>query len=102
MLNINFINDLTLKTIHDLLMDCETEELTLQEELDDSVDVNHLFAIAHYLITLNPNLKITYLTEREEYPLDELNAEFSFREIPFETIVLKNKTVYKSLGYQFL
>ena len=35
MLNINFINDLTFKTIHDLLMDCETEKLTLQEELDD-------------------------------------------------------------------
>ena len=43
MLNINFINDLTLKTIHDLLMDCETEELTLREELDGSVNINYLF-----------------------------------------------------------
>lgn len=102
MLNINFINDLTLKTIHDLLMDCETEELTLQEELDGVVDINYLFAIAHYLMILNPNLKITYLTEREEYPLNELDPELSFREIPFETIILKNKVVCKSLEYRSL
>lgn len=102
MLHINFINDLTLKTIHDLLMDCETEELTLQEELDGVVDINYLFAIAHYLMILNPNLKITYLTEREEYPLNELDPELSFREIPFETIILKNKVVCKSLEYRSL
>ena len=102
MLHINFINDLTLKTIHDLLMDCETEELTLQEELDEVVDINYLFAIAHYLMILNPNLKITYLTEREEYPLNELDPELSFREIPFETIILKNKVVCKSLEYRSL
>lgn len=102
MLHINFINDFTLKTIHDLLMDCETEELTLQEELDGVVDINYLFAIAHYLMILNPNLKITYLTEREEYPLNELDPELSFREIPFETIILKNKVVCKSLEYRSL
>lgn len=102
MLHINFINDLTLKTIHDLLMDCETEELTLQEELDGVVDINYLFAIAHYLMILNPNLKITYLTEREEYPLNELDPELSFREIPFETIILKNKVVCKNLEYRSL
>lgn len=102
MLHINFINDLTLETIHDLLMDCETEELTLQEELDGVVDINYLFAIAHYLMILNPNLKITYLTEREEYPLNELDPELSFREIPFETIILKNKVVCKNLEYRSL
>jgi hypothetical protein len=51
---------------------------------------------------LNPNLKITYLTEREEYPLNELDPELSFREIPFETIILKNKVVCKSLEYRSL
>ena len=55
MLNINFINDLTLlKQFHDLLMDCETEELTLQEELDCSVDLDYMFTLAHYLKELNP------------------------------------------------
>jgi hypothetical protein len=83
-------------------MNCETKELTLQEELDGVVDINYLFAIAHYLMILNPNLKITYLTEREEYPLNELDPELSFREIPFETIILKNKVVCKNLEYRSL
>ena len=102
MLHINFVNDLTFKTICDLITYCETNEITFQEELDGAVDINYLFAIAHYLMVLNPNLKITYLTEREEYPLNELDPELSFREIPFETIILKNKTVCKSSEYRSL
>ena len=90
MLNINFVNDLTLKTIHDLLIDCEAKKLTLQEELDDVVDLDYMFTLAHYLKELNPNLHITYKTERSVYPLDDLSAEMAFRDVPFDIIILKD------------
>ena len=91
MLNINFINDLTLKTIHDLLMDCETEELTLQEELDGAVDLDYMFTLAHYLKEFNPKLHITYKTEREYYPFDFISSELQLRPIPFDDIDLNGK-----------
>lgn len=101
MLNINFVNDLTLKTIHDLLIDCETEELTLQEELDFAVDLDYLFELAHYLKELNPNLIITYKTERDCYPLDFISAEWSLRPIPFDVLDLNGK-IFKSSDSSFL
>lgn len=91
MLNINFINDLTLKTIHDLLIDCETEELTLQEELDCSVDLDYMFTLAHYLKELNPYLHITYKTERDYYPFDFISVDLQLRPIPFDNIDLNGK-----------
>ena len=91
MLNINFINDLTLKTIHDLLMDCETEELTLQEELDGVVDLDYMFTLAHYLKELNPYLHIIYKTEREYYPFDFVSVDLQLRPIPFDDINLNGK-----------
>jgi hypothetical protein len=100
MLNINFINDLTLKTIHDLLMDCETEKLTLQEELDCSVDLDYMFTLAHYLKELNPKLHITYKTEREYYPFDFISVELQLRPIPFDVIDLNGK-VYKISDFKF-
>ena len=101
MLNINFINDLTLKTIHDLLMDCETEELTLQEELDDAVDLDYMFTLAHYLKEINPNLHITYKTERDVYPLDFICVDLQLRPIPFDVIDLNGK-VCKNSDSRFL
>lgn len=100
MLNINFINDLTLKTIHDLLMDCETEELTLQEELDEVVDLDYMFTLAHYLKEINPYLHITYKTERDVYPLDFICADLQLRPIPFDVIDLNSK-VYKISDSKF-
>ena len=91
MLNINFINDLTLKTIHDLLMDCETEELTLQEELDSVVDLDYMFTLAHYLKELNPYLHITYKTESECYPFDFISVDLQLRPIPFDDVDLNGK-----------
>lgn len=91
MLNINFINDLTFKTIHDLIMDCETEELTLQEELDCAVDLDYMFTLAHYLKEINPYLHITYKTEREYYPFDDISIELQLRPIPFDVIDLNGK-----------
>ena len=93
MLNVNFINDLTLKTIHDLLMDCETEKLTLQEELDGAVDLDYMLTLAHCLKELNPNLHITYKTERSAYPLDDLSTEMAFRDVPFDVIILKDTII---------
>ena len=101
MLNINFINDLTLKTIHDLLMDCETEELTLQEELDDVVDLDYMFTLAHYLKEINPKLHITYKTERDIFPFDFISAELQLRLIPFDVIDLNGK-VCKNSDSRFL
>jgi hypothetical protein len=101
MLNINFINDLTFKTIHDLLMDCETEELTLQEELDDVVDLDYMFTLAHYLKEINPKLHITYKTEREIFPFDFISVELQLRPIPFDVIDLNGK-VCKNSDSQFL
>ena len=49
MLHINFVNDLTFKTICDLIAYCETDEITFQEELDGAVDINYLFAICNIL-----------------------------------------------------
>ena len=98
MLNINFINDLTFKTIHDLLMDCETEELTLQEELDDVVDLDYMFTLAHYLKEINPNLHITYKTEREYYPFDFISEDLQLRPIPFDDIDLNGK-VYTNTDF---
>jgi hypothetical protein len=100
MLNINFVNDLTLKTIHDLLMYCETEELTLQEELDFAVDLDYLFELAHYLKELNPNLIITYKTERNVYPLDFISPEWALRPIPFDVLDL-NGNICKNSEYLF-
>lgn len=101
MLNINFINDLTLKTIHDLLMDCETEELTLQEELDGSVDLDYMFTLVHYLKEINPYLHITYKTEREIFPFDFISVDLQLRSIPFDVINLNGK-VCKNSDSQFL
>lgn len=101
MLHINFINDLTLKTIHDLLMDYETEELTLQEELDNTVDLNYMFTLAHYLKELNPGLNITYKTGRDEFPFDLLSVELQLRPIPFDVIDLNGK-ICKNSDSQFL
>ena len=101
MLNINFINDLTLKTIHDLLTDCETEELTLQEELDCSVDLDYMFTLAHYLKGINPKLHITYKTGRDEFPFDLLSVELQLRPIPFDVIDLNGK-VCKNSDSRFL
>ena len=101
MLNINFINDLTLKTIHDLLMDCETEELTLQEELDDVVDLDYMFTLAHYLKEINHNLHITYKTERESFPFDFISVELQLRPIPFDVIDLNGK-ICKNSDSRFL
>ena len=101
MLNIKFINDLTLKTIHDLLMDCETEELTLQEKLDNTVDLNHMFTLAHYLKELNPDLHITYKTEMEYYPFDFISVELQLRPIPFDVVDLNGK-ICKNSDSRFL
>ena len=101
MLNINFINDLTFKTIHDLLMDCETEELTLQEELDGIVDLDYMFTLAHYLKEINPKLHITYKTGREIFPFDILSADLQLRPIPFDVIDLNGK-VCKNSDSRFL
>ena len=101
MLNINFINDLTFKTIHDLLMDCETEELTLQEELDGVVDLDYMFTLAHYLKEINPNLHITYKTERDVYPLDFICADLQLKPIPFDVIDLNGK-ICKNSDSRFL
>ena len=101
MLHINFINDLTLKTIHDLLMDCETEELTLQEELDGAVDLDYMFTLAHYLKEINPKLHITYKTEREIFPFDFISVDLQLRPIPFDVIDLNGK-ICKNLDSQFL
>ena len=101
MLNINFINDLTLKTIHDLLMDCETKELTLQEELDGAVDLDYMFTLAHYLKEINPKLHITYKTEREIFPFDFISVELQLRPIPFDVVDLNGK-VCKNSDSQFL
>lgn len=101
MININFINDLTLKTIHDLLMDCETEELTLQEELDGVVDLDYMFTLAHYLKEINPNLHITYKTEREIFPFDFISVDLQLRPIPFDVINLNGK-ICKNSDSQFL
>ena len=101
MLHINFINDLTLKTIHDLLLDCETEKLTLQEELDYSVDLDYMFTLAHYLKEINPNLHITYKTERDIFPFDFLSVELQLRPIPFDVIDLNGK-VCKNSDSRFL
>lgn len=101
MLNINFINDLTLKTIHDLLIDCETEELTLQEELDCSVDLDYMFTLAHYLKEINPKLHITYKTKREIFPFDFISVELQLRPIPFDVIDLNDK-VCKTSDSRFL
>ena len=101
MININFINDLTLKTIHDLLVDCETEELTLQEELDGAVDLDYMFTLAHYLKEINPNLHITYKTEREIFPFDFISVDLQVRSIPFDVINLNGK-ICKNSDSQFL
>ena len=101
MININFINDLTLKTIHDLLVDCETEELTLQEELDGAVDLDYMFTLAHYLKEINPNLHITYKTEREIFPFDFISVDLQLRSIPFDVINLNGK-ICKNSDSQFL
>lgn len=101
MLNINFINDLTLKTIHDLLMNCETEELTLQEELDSVVDLDYMFTLAHYLKEINPKLHITYKTERDIFPFDFISVELQLRPIPFDVIDLNGK-VCKNSDSRFL
>ena len=101
MLNINFINDLTLKTIHDLLMDCETEELILQEELDGAVDLDYMFTLAHYLKEINPKIHITYKTEREIFPFNFMSVELQLRPIPFDVIDLNGK-VCKNSDSRFL
>ena len=101
MLNINFINDLTLKIIHDLLIDCETRELTLQEEMDGSVDLDYMFTLAHYLKEINPDLYITYKTERDIFPFDILSVDLQLRPIPFDVIDLNGK-LCKNSDSQFL
>jgi hypothetical protein len=52
-----------------------------------------MFTLAHCLKELNPNLHITYKTERSVYPLDDLSAEMAFRDVPFDVIILKDTII---------
>ena len=60
-LEINFVNDLNFKFIHDLIVAHDSNEIYFYESFDD-VDLDHMFTIAHILQLLNPELKLVYKT----------------------------------------
>ena len=91
-LEIKFINDLTFKYIHDLIMEHNSHDICFHEDFDD-VDLDHMFSIAHYIQLLSPDIHITYETFRDEYPLDELSSELALREIPFDCVILNGRQV---------
>lgn len=94
-LRIKFVNDLTFKYIHDLIMEHNPEEVFFIESYDD-VDLNYMYKIAHLLSTYNPELSLFYVSEfRKEYPLEELYAEYCFREIPFRAVYYADQWHYE-------
>lgn len=94
-LRIKFVNDITFKYIHDLIMEYNPEDVFFIESYDD-VDLNYMYKIAHLINTYNPELPLLYVSEfRKEYPLEELSAEYCFREIPFEAIYYAGQWHYK-------
>lgn len=86
-LQIKFVNDLSFKYIHDLIMEHTPNQIVFEETYDD-IDVNQLFHYAHLLNTYTPEIELIYTTYREEYPLNDLSAEFAFRDSPFAVMMI--------------
>ena len=87
-LEIKFINDLTFKYVHDLIVD-HNPSIIRFIELEDIQNVEHIFEIAHILDLFN--YKSEYVTYRQELPTEELNPEIFFRGIPFNKIYLNER-----------
>lgn len=88
MLEIKFINDLSFKYIHDLIMD-HNPSIVRFIELEDVQNVEHIFEIAHILDLYN--YKSEYVTYRSELPTEELNPDTFFRGIPFVKVYLNER-----------
>lgn len=87
-LEINFSNNLTFKEIHDLIMETKPTKIDFVESHDD-VDLNYMFYIAHLLNNYLPEMGLVYnCSFRNNYPIDELSAEFALRDIPFEEMFI--------------
>ena len=97
-LYIKFVNDITFKNIHDLIMEFNPEEIIFEETFED-VDLNELFHYAHLLKHYKPELKIIYSTCRMKYPIEDLSPEFAFREIPFDKVFTTDfqKLIYERI-----
>lgn len=96
-LYIKFVNDLTFKSIHDLIMEYNPEEVVFEECYND-VDINQLYYYAHLLNYYASKLKLVYNTYRENYPIEELSAEFAFRDIPFNKVFNSDfKLIYERI-----
>ena len=97
-LHIKFVNDITFKNIHDLIMEFDPEEIVFEETFED-IDLNELFHYAHLLKYYKPDLKIIYSTCRMKYPVEDLSPEFAFREIPFDKVFTTDfqKLIYERI-----
>ena len=90
-LRIKFVNDITFKYIHDLIMEVQPMSIEFIEEYND-IDLNYMFHIAHLLNTYLPEMGLKYISPlRDEYPINELSPEFAFRDIPFEEVIIGDK-----------
>ena len=94
-LEIKYINDLTFKYVHDLIMDnegCEIEFI----EIDDGVNPEVLFTICNLLQYYGQDKfsKIKFTTYRNFLPIDELSPDLFFRGIPFDELDLNGKLHY--------
>lgn len=87
-LEIKFINDLSFKYIHDLIMDYNPSIIRFIE-LEDVQNVEHIFEIAHILDLYN--YKSEYVTYRSELPTEELSPDTFFRGIPFVKVYLNER-----------
>lgn len=88
-LQIKFTNDITLKYIHDLIMDYEPDDIELVE-LEDITNLENIFTICN-LLQYYGNVKIKYTSYRNELPIDEISPDLFFRGVPFDVIELNGK-----------
>ena len=96
-LHIKFVNDITFKWLHDLIMEYNPKEIVFEESFDD-IDLNQLYYYGHLLNYYAPEIELIYYTYREKYPITELSAEFALRDIPFNKVFNSDfKLIYERI-----
>ena len=96
-LYIKFVNDITFKWLHDLIMEHSPKKIVFEESFDD-IDLNQLYYYAHLLNYYAPEIELIYYTYREKYPITELSTEFALRDVPFNKVFNSDfKLIYERI-----
>lgn len=85
MLEIKFINDLSFKGIHDLIMDSGASTVSFIEEGEKDVDLQYLLEIALLIKQYNPDLYLEFRTKNSEPRFIQTSSHIKF---PFDEVIM--------------